>query len=163
MRGNMKSDTEIQIDDMQVVCFNLEEEEYAFDILNIKEVIHVDTITTIPQVPSFVLGVINIRGTIVPVFDLRKKFSLREKELTSDTRIIVTLVRTGMIGLIVDKVLENIILYKQQIDPVPNVKMKIDKDCILGVGKLEGRMITILNISRVHETILDDIKTHTGI
>jgi purine-binding chemotaxis protein CheW len=157
------TDEEKVINDMQVVCFNLEEEEYAFDILNIKEVIHLNAITSIPQTPDFVLGVINIRGTIVPVFDLRKKFALREKDVTSDTRIIVTIMSSGMIGLIVDKVLENIILYKQQIDPVPSVKMKIDKDCIFGIGKLEGRMITILNIDRVHNTIIDDIKKHSGI
>ncbi len=148
---------------IQVVCFNLEDEEYAFNILNIKEVIHLAAITHVPQMPEFVLGVINIRGTIVPVFDLRKKFDLPVRENTNDTRIIVTILMTGMVGLIVDKVLENILMKDEQIDPVPAVKMKIDKDCILGIGKLDNRMITILDIQRVHSAILDEIKTESGI
>lgn len=152
------SDDNITGDYLQVVCFELAEEEYAFDILNIKEVIHLNAITNIPQMPDFVLGVINIRGTIIPVFDLKKKFSLPSKEFTEDTRIVVTILETGMVGFVVDKVLENIMLEKAVIDPVPAVKMPIDKECVLGIGKLSGRMLTILNIKNVHNTILKDIK-----
>lgn len=148
---------------MQVVCFKLEEEEYAFDILHIKEVIHLNRITYIPQMPEFVIGVINIRGTIVPVLDLRKKFRLKHKDETPDARIIVTIVNIGMIGLIVDKVLENTLLTQDQIDPIPSVSMAIDKECIMGIGKIEGRMITILDIEKVHSTILNDIKNNSGI
>ena len=147
---------------IQVVCFKLEDEEYAFNILNIKEVIHISRITFVPQMPTFVLGVINIRGTIVPVFDLKKKFVLQDKEFTSDTRIVVTILNNGMVGLVVDKVLENLMIEKGSIDPVPTVKMQIDKECILGIGKLSGRMITILDIENVHRTVLNDIKANTG-
>jgi len=148
---------------IQVVCFKLEDEEYAFDILNIKEVIHLNSITSVPQMPQFVLGVINIRGTIVPVFDLKRKFILHEKDFTADTRIIVAILNSGMAGLVVDEVLENLIINKRKMDPVPSVKMKIDKDCVIGIGKLDRRLITILDITKVHETILGEIKAYTGI
>jgi purine-binding chemotaxis protein CheW len=148
---------------IQVVCFKLEDEEYAFDILNIKEVIHLNAITPVPQMPGFVLGVINIRGTIIPVFDLKKKFGLKDKKFTPDTRIIVTILNFNMIGLIVDKVMENTLIDKNQVDPVPSVKMEIDKECIMGIGKLSGRMITLLDIEEVHKAILKDIKSHTGL
>jgi purine-binding chemotaxis protein CheW len=155
-----KTEIKTAIEFKQVVCFELEEEEYAFDILNIKEVIHINNITPVPQMPEFVLGVINIRGTIIPVFDLKKKFKLQDKDFTSDTRIIVTIIKSGMIGLIVDKVLENILIHSDQIDPVPAVKMQIDKECVIGIGKLAERMITILDINKVHKEILDEIKSY---
>ncbi len=142
----------------QFVCFKLVEEEYAIDITYVREVIRVTRITPIPQMPRFCLGVINIRGNVVPVFDLRIRFGLSEKPFNNLTKILVASVDQIMISVVVDEILENIKLEMSQIDPAPSVKMKVEKECVMGIGELEGRMITILDLAKTHEFIMKDIK-----
>ncbi len=150
-------DTEVQDDLYQLVSFKLAEEEYAFKITDIQEVIHVQAIRGIPQMPEFILGVINLRGNVISVFDLRKKLHLPAKEFDDKTKIVVTKVDDTIISLVVDEIMENITLTQSQVEPAPNVKMKINKECIAGLGKLKGKLITILNLEKIHEEIIADV------
>ncbi len=138
---------------IQLVCFKLAEEEYSVKITDIQEVIRIGHITHIPQTPHFTLGVINLRGNIVSVFDLRSKLKLPQKPFDHNTKIIVANVDGEVFSFVVDAILENVTLESNQVDAAPTVKMTIDNECVAGLGELEGRMITILNLKRVHEDI----------
>jgi len=141
----------------QFVCFKLVNEEYGVDIQLIQEVVKIPKITSIPQMPTFCLGVINNRGNIIPVFDLRRKFHLEDRPFTSETRLLVASVDNTVISFVVDKVLDNIKFDMDQIDPAPTVKMNIDREYIQGLGELEGRMIVILDLEKMHEFIMQEI------
>lgn len=141
----------------QLVCFKLADEEYAIKITDIQEVIRVQRITPLPQMPEFVLGVINLRGYVISVFDLRKKLHLPAKGFDNKTKIVVAKIDERMFSMIVDEILENVTLEQNQIDPAPTVKMKINRECVLGLGELEGRMITILNLEKIHEEVSAEI------
>lgn len=143
---------------LQLVCFMFADEEYAVDIISVQEVIHAQRITAVPQMPEFTLGVINIRGNIIPVFDLRRKFGLREKTFDGDTKMIVVNVKGAQICFVVDAILDNVKLQVSSIAPPPLVKMKIKRECIRGIGKFEDRMIIILDLEKLNESILEDIK-----
>ena len=149
---------EMQKDEVkQFVCFKLANEEYAIDIHCVQEVIRIPAITKVPQMPDFCLGIINIRGNVNPVFDLRRLFKLEEKEFDNKTKILVANIGETTISMIVDEILENIKLEAGHIDPAPSIKMNIDRDCIHGIGELEGRMIVIMDLSRIHEHVLEAI------
>ncbi len=141
----------------QLVCFKIADEEYAIKITDIQEVVRVPKITPLPQVPDFVLGVINLRGYVITVFDLRKKLHLPAKAFDNKTKIVVAKIKETMFSMIVDEILENTTLDQSQIDPAPSVKMKIPRDCVSGLGELEGRMITILNLDKIHEEIRTEL------
>lgn len=144
----------------QFVCFKLANEEYAIDIQLIQEVIKVPKITDIPQMPPFCLGVINSRGNIIPVFDLRRKFRLPDKEFGSETRILVASIDNTVISFVVDQVLDNVKFDMNLIDPAPSVRMNIDREYIQGLGELESRMIVILDLEKMHEHMMKEIATH---
>ena len=150
----MQQEQTDKLDSMvQLVCFKLGSEEYAVKIVDIQEVIRVRPITHIPQTPAFALGVINLRGNIVPVFDLRSWLKLPQKKFDHDTKIIIADVGGNVFSFVVDEVSENITLASSQIDAAPTVKMTVNKECVSGLGELEGRMITILNFNKVQEEI----------
>ena len=151
----MQEEKIINSDSMiQLVCFKLAEEEYAVNIIDIQEVIRVKKITHIPQTPNFALGVINLRGNIIPVFDLRTWLKLPQKGFDHKTKIIVANIGGNQVfSLLVDAVIENVTLGHSQIDAAPSIKMSVNKECVTGLGELEGRMITILNLKKVHEGI----------
>jgi len=145
---------------VQLVCFKLADEEYAVKITDTQEAIRIRHITHIPQTPVFALGVINLRGNILPVFDLRSWLKLPQKEFDHNTRIIIAEVGGNIFSFVVDSILENISLENSQIDPAPSVKMTIDRECVLGLGELEGRMVTILNLKRVQDGIKKEMMAH---
>jgi purine-binding chemotaxis protein CheW len=144
---------------LQLVCFMFADEQYAVDITCVREVIRIQKITHVPQMPDFTTGVINIRGNILPVFDLRKKFGLKEKAFDGRTKMIVVDVDDSQICFVVDEILDNVKISVSSVVPAPNVKMKIKRECIWGIGKLEERMIIILDLRRLNESISEDIKT----
>lgn len=158
----MQQETEIKSKDTrrgtsQFVCFKLSNEEYAIDIVSLQEVIRVPRITPVPQMPLFAMGVINIRGNVVATFDLRRLFHLPEKEFDANTKVLVVNVNYALISFVVDEILDNVKLEASQIDPTPTVKMKINRYCIQGLGALDGRMIAILDLPKVHGVIKDEI------
>ncbi|MBE9536484.1 MAG: protein phosphatase CheZ [Proteobacteria bacterium] len=144
----------------QLVSFRLGEEEFAVDILKIQEIIRMMEITCIPKSPDFVEGVINLRGNVVPIIDLRKRFALPSENIGKNTRIIVMDVGGRIVGFIVDAVSEVLRLPASSIEPAPSMIGGIDSDYISGVGKLENRLLILLNVCRVFDA--DEIEMIEG-
>lgn len=135
-------------EERQLVVFSLLDEDYGIDIYKVQEIIQYRDITYVPKAPVFVKGVINLRGRVIPVIDLKERFGLPEKEITSDTRIIVVEISSQTVGLIVDSVTEVLRIPRTDIEPPPPVTT-IEADFIEGVGKLDERLIIILDIDRI--------------
>lgn len=140
----------------QLVVFMLEQEEFACDINNVCEVLKMVRVTPLPRSIEFIEGVINLRGEVIPVIDLRKRFGIAKVERTSESRIIIIEVDSKMVGLIVDSVSEVARLSNNQIQDAPDQVAGEQTNLIMGVGKIEKRMLIILNIER----ILSDEEQH---
>ena len=136
-------------DVLQLAGFTLGKEEFAVDILRIQEINRMVEITTVPKTPGFVEGVINLRGKVIPVIDLRKRFNLGVSEYTKDTRIVVVDVDGKVVGIVVDAVSEVLRLPASTIDPPPPIVAGIDSEYIEGVGKLENRLLILLDLEKV--------------
>lgn len=134
---------------LQLVSFTLGKEEYAVDILRVQEINRMVDITSIPNAPFYIEGVINLRGKVIPVVNLRKKFGFDSKEMDSHSRIMVVDVgRT--IGLVVDSVSEVLRLSPDTIEPPPSLTANNgSSEYILGVGKLEDRLLILLDIEKL--------------
>jgi purine-binding chemotaxis protein CheW len=135
------------------LTFSLAKEEYGIGILKVKEIIGMMTITPVPQTPSFVKGVINLRGKVIPVIDLRLKFGMEEIEYDERTSIIVVEVRGGtgtvQIGIVVDSVSEVVNIKSEDIEDTPTFGTRLDTDYILGMAKLSGGVKILLDIDQV--------------
>jgi purine-binding chemotaxis protein CheW len=136
------------------LTFILGNESYGIAVLKIREIIRVITITAVPQMPAYVKGVINLRGKIIPVVDLRLKFGLAKAETTERTCIIVVLVTlhsgvTSQMGLIVDGVEEVANIAAADIEETPDFGTKLDTDPILGMAKVWGVVKTLLDVDKV--------------
>ena len=136
-------------EELQVVTFNLGKEEFAVPILQIQEINRLVEITHVPKSPEFVEGVINLRGKVIPIIDLRRRFGLTQAELSRYSRIVVVNMDGRMVGLIVDSVSEVLRLSKDAIEPPPPVVAGIDSEYIRGLGKLEGRLLILLDLNRI--------------
>jgi purine-binding chemotaxis protein CheW len=136
---------------MQLVSFMIDKELFAIDVMRVQGVERPLQITSVPGMPDFLEGVINIRDTILPVIDLRKRFALPAKEYNKDTRIIlIELQRNVLVGMIVDSVKEVFQLDSDQVGGVPRIgKPKMDTRFIKGVGKKDGGLIIILEVERI--------------
>ena len=137
------------ISEMQLVTFNLGKEEFAVPILQIQEINRLVDITRVPKSPEFVEGVINLRGKVIPIIDLRKRFGLPQSELGKFSRIVVVNMEGRMVGLIVDSVSEVLRLSEDAIEPAPPVVAGIDSEYIRGLGKLDGRLLILLDLSKI--------------
>jgi len=135
------------------LTFAMAEEEYGIGILKIKEIIGMMSITTIPQTPEFVKGVINLRGKVIPVVDLRLRFGMDAIDYTERTCIIVVEIEgqsgTVMIGIVVDSVSEVLNIRGGDIEDTPTFGTKLDTEYILGMAKMEGGVKILLDIDRV--------------
>lgn len=141
---------ENQGDDLlQLVSFKLGEEEFAVDILKIQEINRMVEITKVPKSPDFVEGVINLRGKVIPIIDLRKRFCLEVTGQTKDTRIVVVDIDQKVVGLVVDGVSEVLRLPASTVEPPPPIVAGIDSEYINGVGKLEDRLLILLDLEKV--------------
>ena len=145
----------------QLVVFVMANEEFACGINSIREVLKMIRVTPLPRSLDFVEGVINMRGDVIPVIDLRKRFGLPEAERTDESRIIIVEVEERMVGLTVDSVSEVISLDNKQIQEAPNQVAGGKTDLITGVGKVDDRMLIILDLDRIltseEQIALDDI------
>ncbi|KZL92340.1 chemotaxis protein CheW [Clostridium magnum] len=140
------------MDDEQVVTFKLANEEFAVKINYVQEINRMTKITKVPRAPYFIDGIVNLRGNIIPVMDLRKLFNLPEKEITDSNRIIIVDLQNKKTGIIVDSVTEVLRFGKKLIELPPDILCDdIDKKYIEGIGKLSdgNRMIVILNLNKV--------------
>jgi len=136
------------------LTFNLQRESYGIDVLVVREIIRLTAITAVPQMPHYVKGVINLRGKIIPVIDLRVRFGFEDVKDTEHTCIIVVQVklpdgRKTQMGIIVDGVEEVVNLAAGDIEETPDFGAKIETDYILGMAKVKGVVKTLLNIDRV--------------
>lgn len=134
---------------LQLVSFNLGKEEFAVDILKIQEINRMVEITKVPKSPEFVEGVINLRGKVIPIIDLRKRFNLPGSENTKQTRIVVVDIDNKVVGLVVDAVSEVLRLPANTVEPPPPIVAGIDSEYISGVGKLEDRLLILLELDKV--------------
>ncbi|HEY9165606.1 MAG TPA: chemotaxis protein CheW [Candidatus Kryptonia bacterium] len=133
----------------QLVSFVVEHEEFGVDILKVQEIIRTVDITRVPKAPAFVEGVINLRGKIVPVIDLRKRFGIDAKEKDNETRIIVVELTDKVVGFLVDKVKEVIRVEKSIIEPPPELTTSVSANYITGVAKLQDRLLILLDLDKV--------------
>lgn len=135
------------------LTFVLGGEEYGLEILKVREIIGLMDITTVPRTPSYVRGVINLRGKIIPVVDLRVKFGMESVEMTEETCIIVVeVVRDGKsveMGILVDKVSEVLDIVEEEIEEAPSFGSGFDTDFILGMAKTKNSVKILLNIDAV--------------
>ena len=137
----------------QYLSFKLGEEIFAVDVAQVREILDVITITKVPQTPDFMQGVINLRGSVVPVMDMRLKFGMPPTERTVNTCIIVMEViqdgETMVLGSLADSVQEVLDLEPDQIEPAPRIGTRLRSDFIKGMGKQNERFIIILDIDRI--------------
>lgn len=134
---------------LQLVSFNIGSEEFGVDILKVQEINRMVEITRVPQAPHYVEGVINLRGKVIPIIDLRKRFSLEVKEYDKNTRIVVVDINGSIMGMVVDSVSEVLRLPSNTIEPPPEIVAGINSEYIKGVAKLEDRLLIFLDLSKV--------------
>lgn len=138
----------------QWLTFPLGTEEYALDINSIREIIKLREITDVPRVPEFILGIISLRGIIIPVFDLKKRLRLGTVEFSPSCRIIVCQHEDKMAGLLVEGITQVIRIPVSNIEPPPGVLSGIDRELVEGVGRTEGKMTILLDLTNVLNSIL---------
>jgi len=131
------------------LTFVLGDEEYGLEILKVREIIGLMDITPVPQTPVFIKGVINLRGKVIPVIDLRLKFGMEEAEPTEETCIIVVDIDDTLMGILVDTVSEVLDIASGQIEPAPAFGSHISTEFILGMGKIQGKVKILLDVGRV--------------
>jgi purine-binding chemotaxis protein CheW len=141
------------VDTKQYLTFKLDEEVFAIDVSKVREVLDYTTITKIPRTPDFMSGVINLRGNVVPVVDLRLCFEMQKIQKTVNTCIVVVEMliegESTIIGTLADSVEEVIDLEADQIKPAPKMGTQMNTEFIMGIGKRDGQFIMILDIDRV--------------
>jgi len=138
---------------VQYLTFKLADEVFALDVAKVREILEITTITKIPQTPEFMRGVINLRGSVVPVIDMRLKFGMSATEQTINTCIIVVEVTlegdTTVLGALADSVQEVVEMEPEQIEPAPHIGTRLNTNFIKGMGKHEGEFVMILDIDKV--------------
>lgn len=147
---------EVTIKTGKYLTFSLAQEQYGIGILKIKEIIGMMPITTVPRTPVFVRGVINLRGKVIPVIDLRLKFDMEKSDYDERTCIIVVEIdsdeMTVLMGIIVDSVSEVLNIQESDIEPTPGFGTTLDTDYILGMAKMDGGVKILLDIDKVLNT-----------
>ncbi len=131
------------------LTFFFDEEEYAIEILKVQEIIGVMPITAVPRTPSYLLGVINLRGKVIPVIDLRARFGMESVDWTDETCIIVMQIAETQMGMMVDKVSEVLDIAAGEIEDTPSFGAEVNTDYIMGIGKAEGKVRLLLDIDKV--------------
>ena len=134
---------------LQLVSFKIGNEEFGIDILNVQEIIKTVQITKVPNSPSFVEGIINLRGKVIPVIDLRSRLNLEKKAQDKDTRIIVVDISSKTVGFIVDEVNEVLRIPKSITEAPPEMVTSRNSQYITAVGKLDDRLITLIDLQKI--------------
>ncbi len=146
---NNASDSRAGLANNEFLTFTLGKEEYGIDILKVQEIRGYDAVTTIANTPEFIKGVINLRGTIVPIVDLRIKFNMPAVEYDQFTVVIILNFGTRTVGIVVDSVSDVLTLNPDQIHPAPNLSSALDTRYILGLGTVAERMLILVDIERL--------------
>lgn len=135
--------------EQQLVIFNLDEEFYGLDISRVEGIIKLQAITKMPKAPAIVEGITNLRGMVVPVIDLRKRFGLSAAVHSKDTRIVIIHINQTKVGMMVDGVSEVLRIPEETIEPTPPLITSEDTTFILGIAKFDDRLITLLDVDQV--------------
>ncbi|MCT8139841.1 chemotaxis protein CheW [Anaerobacillus sp. CMMVII] len=135
--------------EMKVIVFQLQDEEYGIEVEYVRSIERVQHITRVPKTPDFVKGVINLRGVVTPIIDLRNRFGLEDLETTDSTRMIIVAVDHMEVGLIVDAANDVIDIPIEAIEPPPQVVGGVEADYLRGVAKLAKRLLILLNLDKV--------------
>ena len=133
----------------QLVTFSLGSEEFGVDIMRVQEIIRIPPITRVPKAPSYVEGVINLRGNVIPVVSLRNRFGMTRVEETDLSRIVVLQVQSKVFGVRVDAVTEVLRIDSEAIEPPPQVALGMDSRFIRGVGKIGERLLILLDLDHI--------------
>ncbi len=134
---------------LQLVTFTLGNEEYAVNILNVQEINRITEITQVPNSPDFVEGVINLRGKVIPVINLRKKFHFEDRPTDDTSRIIIMEIQGITNGLIVDSVSEVLRIPADSVEPAPPMSAELQSQFIKGIAKLENRLIILIDLDNL--------------
>ena len=134
---------------LQLVTFSIGDEEFGVDILKVQEIIRTMEITKVPRAPAFVEGVINLRGKVIPIIDLRKRFGLQTRGHDKNTRIIVIEINNMIVGFVVDSFPEVLRIPASTVEPPPPKVAGLESEYISGVGKLEDRLLILLDLNRL--------------
>ncbi len=154
--AEVKKEGQAGMEEVQLVIFRLAGEEFGLEISQVREMMRMQDVTPMPKAPEFIEGVINLRGQIVAVMELARRFELPVTERSEKTRIVVVEVKENTVGLIVDEVPEVLRISSINIDPTPEmIESQVHADFIKGVGKLEDRLIILLNAEKIlsHEEL----------
>lgn len=142
--------------ELQVVAFKLRKEEYSFNILNVQEIKGLTDITRVPYASDFIKGVINLRGSVLPVIDLKKRLGLMDTPYTDDTRIVIVKVEDIFVGMVVDEVTEVLVFNQSEIEVAKSVDNEIGR-FISGIGKRNDRLVIMLDLKAI-VGITDELK-----
>src|SRR5579883_452744 len=151
MAMDVKDDKKQQLSGevVQVVSFKLGSEEYGVDISQVQEIIRMVEITHVPRAPRFMEGVINLRGQLIPIIDLRTRFSMPRADHTKSTRIVVTEIGSKRVGIVVDSVSEVLNIPIEQVEDAPDMIAGVGTEYIQGVGKVSDRLVILLDLTMV--------------
>lgn len=133
----------------QFVIFRLGDEKYAVDILNVGGISEFREVTRVPNAPVFIDGIINLRGDIIPIVNLKKRFNIPERTVDSDTRIIINNIKGKDIGFIVDEASQVIKIDDADIEDAPDIIKGADRQYISGVGKVNDQIVILLNLEKI--------------
>ncbi len=136
-------------DEREYLTFRLDREEFGIDILKVQEIRGYELPTRVANAPSFIKGVINLRGTIVPIVDLRLKFDCPRSEYDSSTVVIVLNLARRIVGIVVDSVSDVLTLPSENFKPAPDIDTIIDRESVVGLGSLRDRMLILLDIEKL--------------
>jgi len=133
---------------LQLVSFHVGDEEFGLDILRVQEIIRIQPLTRVPNLPDYIDGVINLRGKVIPVIGLRKRLGLDKQSADKRTRIVVVDVHGQVLGFVVDSVSEVLRIHTDTVEATPRLG-KVDRDYISGVGKLDSRLLLLLDLEQL--------------
>lgn len=136
----------VRNDLLQLVTFTMGQEEFGVDILKVQEIIRMMEITKVPNAPHFVVGVINLRGKVIPIIDLRCRFGMPAQEPDNTTRIIVVELANKVVGFVVDSVSEVLRISSDTVEPGPSLAAGEDSEYISGIGKLADRLLLLVDL-----------------
>ncbi|MFG6115097.1 chemotaxis protein CheW [Halobacillus sp. MO56] len=150
-------------EDLKVIVFELNKEEYAVPVQQVGSIERTQSITRVPNTADFVKGVINLRGVVTPVIDLRTRFGMKESDQSENTRIIIVYMDDIKVGMIVDAANDVTDIPGSSVEPPPSVVGTVETDYIRGIAKLEDRLLILLDLHKVlHEDEVEVIKTVEG-